>query len=360
MIKYWSACYDETYPNSIFKFKRDLAKVLINFIDTKNNTTIAFEGIINDEATRQDFVKLTVKFKILSFSSVFRRIKVPGNTVPDTTLFSQAIKNILNVTDVTALLNFDENNINVDLDLPVDEGSVFDNRTVQKALNDLLVASNSVLIVDQSGNIIVKPRPDLGTAITKTFFGGAEILGRENTIAVKKLNTGLHRVFNNIFLNGQLSEDIISVNDFGARQKALDFSFITDIAKATAIADRLLKQFKDRRTEAEITTATEGSNEVELTDLVVIDITPAIRPGSKDKYLPIYGVAKYNQNSYPITSANIPLRREEVFEVIGIFKDPKKFLTTFKIRSTGRTLKVLPGGPLPVYGQGIYDKTLYQ
>ena len=57
---------DENDWRSIFKYSRDKAKVVVNFLDNQGNAPISFKGIINEDGTRQDFLKDEVKFKVLS------------------------------------------------------------------------------------------------------------------------------------------------------------------------------------------------------------------------------------------------------------------------------------------------------
>ena len=48
---------DDTYSSSIFYYTRDRALIVVEFYDTNNTTVALFKGLINDEATIQDFNK---------------------------------------------------------------------------------------------------------------------------------------------------------------------------------------------------------------------------------------------------------------------------------------------------------------
>lgn len=338
MVNYSGKFNDEFSSYSIFKFKRDLAKVKIQFIKTDSSAVINFEGIINDEATRQDNKKGIVKFKVLSFSSIFRKVKVAAGVITNGVSFSSAIKTILNDPDITSLLTFDPSKITVGLDLTVDDGSKLDDRTTQNALNDLLLVSSSILFIDDTQTIIVTTRTDTSEAVTHSYFAGDDVLGREDVLSIKNFNNGLHRLFNGIIINGSITEDPISANRNGVRQKSLTFDFITNSTNFITIGNSILDDFKNPRFEMELKVRTEDSLTVKILDLVTIGFTSVIAPAEGKTVFPLYGVSKYGSDNYPLVNNPLPIRNNELFRVIGIFEDPKNFTTVLKLRGTGTTL----------------------
>lgn len=356
MINYDGQFNDESSSFSIFKYRRDLAKVKINFINTTGNASIMFEGIINDEATRQDNGKGTVKFKVLSYSSVFKKIKVPAGIIPNGSTFLMAINSILNLTDIKALLTYDENKIIVGFDSVIDDGSKFDNKTVHEALNQLLLVSSSILFIDGSQSLNVNTRSKTGN-ISK-FYGGNDVFGRENILSIKKFNNGLHRMFNSIVVNGINTDSLTSIDRLGMRQKKLTFDFLTDTTKYLAIANRILDDFKNQKTEMEITVRTEDASTVKLLDLISIKLTSVSRPAEGREFFPLYGISKYGEDNYPLINNPLPIRGNDLFRIIGIFEDAKNFITTLKVRASGDTLKD-DSDVLPIYGQGIYGQSNY-
>lgn len=338
MLNYSGKFNDEFSSYSIFKFKRDLAKVKIQFIKTDNSAVINFEGIINDEATRQDNTKGTVKFKVLSFSSIFKKVKVPAGVIANGVSFSSAIKTILNDPDITSLLTFDPSKITVGLDLTVDDGSKLENKTVQNSINDLLLVSSSILFIDDTQTMIVTTRTDESESVTHSFFAGNDVLGRENVLSIKNFNNGLHRLFNGIIVNGSLTEDPISANRNGVRQKSLTFDFITNSNNFITIGNAILDDFKNPRFEMELKVRTEDSLTVKILDLITIGFTSVIGPAEGKTVFPLYGVSKYGNDNYPLVNNPLPIRSNELFRVIGIFEDPKNFITVLKLRGTGTTL----------------------
>jgi len=350
---------DEASSSSIFVYRRDLAKVMVNFINTAGEITLSFEGLINDEASRQDYNKGEVKFKVISQTSIFRKTKIPSGIITDGMTFSQAIKNILNITDILAVLNFDDSKVNVGLDLTIDKALEFDDRTAQDGLNDLLIVSSSVLYVDQSNTMVVSTREESTERPLHNFFGGYNAFGRENIISLKKFNNGLHRMFNSLIINGTSTEDLISINRLGIRQKALSFPFITDSKKFIRIGNAILDDFKNLRSEMEIEVRSENSVDIQLLDLVTIDLSSTYKPAEGRDFFPIYGISKYGDDQYPLSWNKLPIRKSDIFKVIGIFEDPKKFSTILKIRWTGKAL-LGTLETLPVYGEAKYGQIDYQ
>ena len=359
VINYDGKFNDESSSYSMFKYRRDLAKVSIKFINTAGTSTIQFEGIINDEGTRQDNNKGTVKIKVLSLSSIFRKTKVPAGIITNGTSFSDAIKFILNITDIIAVLNIDPSKVTVKLDSIVDNGSKFDDKTVQEALNNLLLVSSSVLFVDASNTVIVTSRQDTDIAMISKYYAGNDVLGRENILSITNFNNGLHRMFNSISINDIANSDPISINRYGVRTKSFNFEFLTDANNYIAIANGVLDDFRHPKTEMEVKIRTEDLPNIKLLDLIIIDLTSAIKPAEGLRFFPIYGISKYAQDNYPLTNNPLPVFPNELFRVIGIFKDPKNFTTALKIRSSGIFLNENQD-ILPVYGQAIYGYNKYQ
>jgi hypothetical protein len=358
LINYDGRFNDESSAGTIFKWRRDLAKVKVTFVNNQGTANIAFEGIINDAATRQDFNAGTVKVKVLSLSSIFRTTKISGGLITNGLLFSDAIKNILNITDIRAILNYDESKVSVGIDRAVDVGSIFDGKTVKEGLNNLLLASNSILYIDDTNTVNVSTRAENINSQIASYYGGNDLFGRENVLSIKNFNNGLHRMFNNIIINGQSSENNISINSYGIRQKSISLDFITNNQTAFIIADAIINEFSIPKVEMEITVRTQIANTISLLQLVLVNIGNLLRPANGDKFFPIYGVSKYGESKYPHTLANVPIRPIDIFKVIGIYKKPNAFTTTLKLRGTGKVLVF--DEIMPVYGEAIYGLSKYQ
>src|SRR4030042_858786 len=351
---------DQQDSRSIFKYTRDKAKVFIKFIDSNSDATISFKGIINEEGSRQDYLKGTVSFKVLSLDSVIRKTKVSGGSVTTSMLFSDAIKNILNVPDITSVLTFDETEINVGLDLLIDDGSWFDNKTTKEALDALMVVSGSVMYIDENDKMIVKTREENSGDIFY-FWGAGDLLGRENIINITNYNTGLHRTFNSIMYGDNVEvNDENLVKEYGVRQKKIDYDFITNDTKKTQISNNILTEFKAPKIEMEIETITETVKSLKLFDLVSVDMKPMYIPYDGSK-LPVYGAAKYGTGISPRSLGDLIINQNFAFKVIGFEEDPKNFTSKIKLRQRGISISdEVFTEFLTLYGDAIYGEDVYQ
>jgi hypothetical protein len=343
---------------SIFPYTRDKTKVTVNFLDAEGNVSSSFKGIINEEATRQDFLKDEVKFKVVSEDSVIRKTKVTGGRVATGSTFSEAIEAILNVSDITSVLTFDVTKINVGLDLVIDDGSWFDNKTTKTALDALMVASSSVMVIEESV-MIVRTR-DENSGQVFNFYGHGDILERENILNIKNLNTGAQRAFNSIVINGTEVSDQTYIDLYGLRQKTIDLGFLTDETKKTQIGNRILDEFKVAKMELEIETTTEVAKGLGLFDLVAITF-PYRRVPADDNPLPTYGLSRYGQAVYPFIYGNMKIRPVFAYKVIGFKEKPREFKTIVKLRNRGTTLSDgLFNSFRTAYGSAIYGENVYQ
>lgn len=349
---------DENDWRSIFKYSRDKAKVVINFLDPYGATQTSFNGLVNEEGTYQDFLKDEVKFKVLSRDSVIRKTKVSGGTIPNGTSFSTAIKSIINVPDITSVLTYDSSKVMVGLDLTIDDGSWFDDKTSKEALDALMVASGSVMVIENS-TMVVRTREENSGSVFQ-FYGHGDLFGRENILNIKNLNTGVQRMFNSIMVNDREVSDATLIEVFGARQKKIDLGFITDSTKLQLIGTNILNEFKVPKLELEIETTTEVAKDLNLFDLVSIDYPYRVKPSNGD-VLPTYGVSRYGQAVYPIIQGNMKIRPALAFKVIGFQEKPKDYKTIVKLRQRGTTISDGLFSSLGTYyGTAIYGESAYQ
>lgn len=344
---------------SIFRYTRDKAKIYVKFTDTESDTSISFKGIINEEGSKQDFAKHTVKFKVLSLDSAIRKTKVSSGTISNGMSFSSAIKNIINVPDITAVLNYNASYINVDLDLTIDDGSWFDNKPTKEALDALMVVSNSVMVIDSDDYMIVRSRSE-NTKSIFNFYGEGDLFGRENIIKLTNYNSGLHRSFNSIIYDNIEVGDSALVAEYGSRQKKIDYPFITNDLKKQQIANNILTEFKVQKTELEIDTPTEVAKELNLFDLVAINNPYCYIPYENNK-LPIYGASTYGTGVYPIIRGDLKIMPSLAWKVMGFEENPKDFETTIKLRQRGITLSDgMFAEFITLYGTAVYSEDEYQ
>jgi hypothetical protein len=319
---------------SIFPYSRNLAKIRIAYTDSDGEYT-RFRGLVNEEATKQDFIKEEVEFRVLSLDSVLRTTKISGGLIPNGTLASAAIKLILNQTQITRVLDYDPVNINVDQDFMIDDGSYFDNKEARKALNEILFMANSVLILNTGETVFVNSRSEEDGDIAN-LYGPFDEKNRQNVIDVKNYNLGLHRAFTSVKIGDSESTDQAYVLDYGYRQLSKSASFITSPTTQLQIGNRILQEFKDPQIELEVTVPTYIAKNLDLLDKVSINYPLRIKK-SEGKFLPVVGQAVIDDDMTPLpaTYGGAYIKPEMGFKIIEISEDAKNFETTLKLRQYG-------------------------
>lgn len=325
---------EESDLRSVFSYSRDLAKIRVTYVDNTGEST-RFKGLINEDATKEDFTKEEITFKVLSLDSVFRTTRVAGGLVTNGVSASDALGVILNQSKITNVLNFSAANVNPDNDITVDDGSHFDNKTVKTAVNELLLATNSVLIIDSSDNIIVKARePDvLDNAFN--LYGPYDIAMRQNIISLRKFNRGYHRVFTSCVVEGTAYTDVPFSLDYGFRQKTVSLGFITADSTKTSIATSLTEEFKNPKTEFEVECETSTVKDLDLLKLISVNYPLRIKRYD-DSFLPIVGDTKIGDSDAPLPYlfGNNFITPDMAFKIIEISENPSRFTTVLKLRQT--------------------------
>ena len=315
---------------SMFPWYRDRAKVDINFIG--DTTKIQFSGLLADKATKQDLSQQSVQFTVLSQDAIFQQIKVAAGTVTNGMTFTEALEAVLDVAEVTAVLGFDIADINPTLNLTIDDGSKFDSLILKAALDNLLFASNSVLVIDSDKNIIVRNRTE-NSNTPHAFYSGDD-QGRDNIYTLTGYNNGIQRMFNSVLINNTESVNQKSIDTYLTRQKSSSLNFITTEATEQAIADSIISTFGYPLTEMLILTDTETAESMNILDKVTVskDFRITRQPG---RHIGLYDVDDYEKAYYGEETGDLKIVPDEIFKIIGFSKNPSTFKTSVKIRSTG-------------------------
>lgn len=334
---------------SIFRNTRDRCKVRIVFENREmvrdNQGTVVsetvtdtntFRGLINEEATRLDIVTEKIRFKVLSRDSVLRTTKISSGTITNGMTFSQAFSAILNVPRITSVLNYNPANINPPLNLTVDVPTFFDGKVVKDAIDKLLVASNSVLLVNDAGDMIIRSRdPDESIPVVN-LFGKNDLYRRENIIDITAYNSGRQRMFNSFVVGGLERNNSMFITEFGIRQKTFTIDFITNSTKKSLIADALVDQFKTPKIELSVKVATSLAKSINLLDRVSVNYPLRAEP-IPGTFLPVVGITTVGDPDYPLPylfgSIEIPARLG--FKVIEIEDNPSNFTSILKLRQIG-------------------------
>lgn len=344
--------FNENDARSMFPSIRDRCKVRVVFrrniltrtssgtiTDDTETDTVTFRGVINDEATRIDIAKEQIRFKVLSRDSVLRTTRISSGVVSNTDLFSEAMLQILNVPRITSVLNVDEDNINPDLDLEIDDGTWFDNKTVKEALDRLLFAANSCLLINDDGDVIIKSRDYDDTQDVLRLYGQYDVHKRENIISLEAYNPGTHRTFTSIEVNDTQETDETMATAFGLRIKRYQLGFITDADKESQIAERVVDEFKVPKAELEVTVPTDLVRDVPILAPVSINYPLRLEP-YPGTFLPVVGVTQIGDTDQklPLQFGSFSINPRIGFKIIEISHNAQKFTSKLKLRQFGTTL----------------------
>lgn len=328
---------------SIFPVTRNRCKVRVEYIemdeDGEESAVQTYYGLINEEATRYNVETEVIEFKVLSRDSVIRNTKVAGGTIASGGLASTAISNILNVPEITSVLNYDVANINVDLDFTIDDGAPFANVSTKDALNQLLLATNSVMLINDDGDMIVRSRDENEDTDILYLYGKSDTYGRENIIKIMNYNTGMHRMFTAVKINDTEAEEEDLSQTFGYRLKSVTMDFVTDAGTELEIAERLASRFSAPKMEMQVQVSMNISRNVDLLDRVSIDFPLRVKPIA-GAFLPVIGVTEIGDTDQPLpdTFGSFHMTPNIGWKIIEIVDDPKNFVSTLKLRQIGHTL----------------------
>lgn len=317
---------------SIFPWRRDKTIVEISYINESGTTTQVFKGIIADRATRDDSATGKITFKVLSLDSIFGQEQIPTGAIKTGDNFSKAFEVILNTSFIDTLLNYNVANINPALDLIIDDGSKFDKLITKTALDELLQASNSILLIDSSDNIIVRSRTENANSPHQFFSNDRN--KQDNIRMISERNTGLQRMFNSVLVNDFESKNQSSIDDFDVRQIKFSLDFITTEPNEQAIADSILSDFGTPKEEFWLTTDTETAKVINFLDKcsVSMDLLLKAEPGFN---VGMYDIDQYEVSKYPVQIGSMFIDGRRIFKVIGFRHDPENYVTALKLRDTG-------------------------
>lgn len=255
-------------------------------------------GLLSDESLAMDLDQQKVTFQVLGRESILQKALVPFASISDGDLISEIVYACLNQADVTGILVVDEANISLGLDQATDVVASLENKTVQEALDDLLLASNSVLFID-GDEIHVQGRVPTND-VKYSFFGQASDLGPENIQNIQSIQSGLGRVFNFVtWAETTLSsEDPTSTARYGVRKKELSFDFITDPLKRQLILNAIRDEFSMPKQEfLQCCDFDYQTSAIALLDRCSVDYPTVAVPDAKD--LPLWNIAIEGQVRSP-------------------------------------------------------------
>lgn len=389
---------DQNDTRSMFPFSRDRARVRIVLDQGEDEPPTRYNGLINDEASRVDSDNDEITFSILGPDSILKNSEIPAGSISDGMLVSQALVAILNTSDVRSVLGVSLSNLNPSNDITIDLGAKFDKMKKRDALEELLAKSNSILIIDEDLNIIVRDRTHSVVRPILYLYAKGDKYGRENIKSITGHNDGLHRTFNSVLVKGgQGSASVVdtsvvtqsvattaavgsarnltSQNLYGVRAKDdLGCEWVTDEATLDLIAEGYVAEFAYPKMEFQVTVKTHVVTGYDLLDQVSVNFPLVNRPAGK--FLPVIGITKIGDTDSPLpyTKGSITIEATWGFKIIEWTEDIENFETTLKLRRVGvsltdgvlvetsaRTIFEMANntGPADVTGL-IFDKTIWR
>ena len=264
--------FNET--ESLFSFRRDLAKIEVTFFDRDLTEISFFKGVINEPMTRFNKNNDTVNFVVINQENVLSQVQVQVADISNADSFSDSIKAILNKTAITTVLNYDAADISVDYDGVIDDATKLHGLDTYTVLKKLLQASNSLFYVNSSDDMIVSTRGNTG--VETMFYGAEDEFNRDNIIEVNGYSTGYNRIFNSVIVNDRGTLDATSVGNYGYREKRYTFDFVTDNGREDLIAANILAEFKDPKKEVSITVPVEESTSLNFLDDITMELNSTV------------------------------------------------------------------------------------
>ncbi len=335
---------------------RSKVKLVVGYYDPDSlvpETPVMFEGIIEDMSTNGDIGKEELKFKILSYSSIIRKLSVVSGVIVSSMTFEDALYYLLLRSEITELLTIDRANITCDVNELINNPDWFTGKQSDEAINKLMLAGNAVIKIKD--NIVkITPRTE-STEVRFNFLAKTE-KSPTNVISIKNINSGLRRVFTRVTINENLPVDaeMWKLDKFGARLKTVDIGFTTDTDVHAKVALGILNEFSVQKMELELTTDY-LADEIDLLDKVTID-----NEGYTHEEDPArYGVGVYGESTYVDMVGGIKIYPNFAWKVLKISHNPKTYITTLKLRRIGSTISdgfITTGD---VYGEAVYDEAIF-
>ena len=312
---------------SVFYNTRDESIITVSFVDDANKKTISFEGILDDSGTYEDEKMKKIKIVVASFEAVLKKYSIPQ--IGQGLTFSQAIRSILSLDEIAGLLSIRE--IETGIDFIIDDKQWLETQNVFRAINLLLIVSNSIMQINKDRSITIRPRNNRGTEVKKVFHGYHNKQRQFPMILeINSINTGIQRVFNFIRINTREIRNNVSETRYGLKEtQDINIPFIDDESKERQIGEAILSGFLFAKEELEIKVLSQDTRDLELNDIVSIDFHSEVKPLASQEFLPLYGITK--NAVFPFESGRI-IPRALKWEIYEKNENPRDLNTVLKLR----------------------------
>ena len=321
---------------SIFLFSREQSRVRIVFENDRRQKFTLFRGVINDEGTKINPKTDDITLSVLSSDSAIRNTVIDEATIDAGITSTVAIKRLINRPPINETVIYYPDNITPPVSFNIDDADGFSNSKTQVKLAELMLATNSVLLTDVDGTIVVRNR-DANVLPALYLYGPGDIYSRENCL-IREFSNGLHRMFTSIKINDRVATNTTIANLYGEKQKAIDFDFVTSNSTADVIAAALLNEFQAPKKEITVEVDTRLSIGLRAFDPVRVEYPLQSRPAYPDTTLPLAGNFLAGEARFPYQTGAIKVLSNTKFKIRGIEHDPSTFRTELKLREEGTDL----------------------
>lgn len=332
---------------SIFRYKRTDSIVKITYDPNTDDTPLCgqfiandadvtvFEGLLNDEATTLNIRDQKIKFRVLGYESMFKRMATPYSSLSGGDNLEEIVLACIDQAPFNNLVTVSAGNISLATDLATDAIADLENTTVKEALDELLLLGNSVLYIED--NTVYVTDRSASASVEQIFYGQASNAGVEDIINLTGIREGANRVLNYWTWDGaaNLSEDQTSSQFFGIKKKQVSSELITNTTKITTILDALRDEFKDAKQEMNLETPMTWTKlKLGMLDKIQVDYPTVVVAADENNPVPIWGAPNMIWGSFkwPEGQWSLTIPSDRDFKIIGITHNLKRDTITYKIR----------------------------
>jgi hypothetical protein len=229
-------------------------------------------------------------------------------------------------------------NINPSNDVLIDAPNEWAGTKLNDALNEIMLVTNSIMYIDDAGNLIVRGR-EHSRRIMFELCQNSLLRKKDNIYSIRNFNSGRQRVKNYISwgsgvtaLTAQSDDEYLS--RFGTTKKSISSSAITSLVTRQSVIDNILEEWQFPKIELEIETDY-TANELTFFDLVTVDVVPQL---TRKTSLPICGEAVCGSAIAVDYASGFKVDSKKGFKILSIEHSLSSFKTTLKLREIGNQL----------------------
>jgi len=291
-----------------------------------------FKGLLEDNSTKFDTDKQTIKFSILGIESIIAKAEIPFSSLSAGDTAEEILFTCLNQSRITQFFTVDALNINVNNNFITDAIASLEDSTVLEVLEEVLFLSGSILFVED--DIVYVRSRAVDPTSSFTFYSPSSDLGIENIINISNYSIGLNKTFNFFKWRGTSSKVSFtdSIERYGLRKKEIESDLITDQAKQLSILNTLITEYGFPVIEYDLTTPL-YTQIVELKFLNKVNVDyPADYLPTFDSVAARYGQARYGQGRYARQVSSLFISVADDWKILNKTINPKSSTITFRLR----------------------------